>query len=167
MPKNVKEFVTNKLAIALVSIVFGALLIIMKEGALELIVRIFGALLVVYGCAFTIMYYTKKVGDSNIKVTWAIVAAIAGIYLIIRPAFFSSVVFFTIGIYLIACGLTGILDALNHRAKKIWLAALCYGIILAVLGFLILFVPNVALVLAGVGLIVYGVMEIVGGKLLK
>lgn len=168
------KFVRTKPTILLTGVVMVALgiaVLVNPIGALEVIIRIMGWILVAYALITIVplVMQGKPIQSVLTDVWFAGVAGIVGLIMGIFPNFMLTFVWTLIGIMVLATGLLDIMEAKNYRRDRSPLAtpATASGAICAALGALVIFMPllspTMAMLVGAIALIVNGVTEIIFG----
>lgn len=98
---KLRELMSNN---AILTILFGILMIFMPDSLLVTMIRIFGALVIVYG-AYCLFQFVKSTGSKKVmNIILAIVAILVGIKMMANPASVATFVPQLMGAYLLISG---------------------------------------------------------------
>ncbi len=170
MSKFLKNLVSSKIVMALLSVVLGVILLIMQGGALTLIVKATAIVCIVAGVGYAILFLLNK-NRSNTMLACSIIVLILGVLFLIRPDIIVNFFPVILGVYLIIEGLTNLLASLQHKKSKGFLIGLILAILTIVVGVYLIFragtVMNIVVIIAGISLIVNGLTDLFALKAFK
>lgn len=158
---------TNTILVGVASIILGIVLFMDPTGAAIFAVTLAGIILIVLGVVTLINYIRAGNAGSQVDFFVSLVEIIFGAVLLFWPDYFVNWLVFILGIFIIVTGVGDFSDARiasrlgsPHATVKLVLA-----IITIVLGVLVTFSPftfvDVAFTIAGVGLVINGITELV------
>lgn len=148
-------------------LLFGILVYSNPRVSLELLGTFLGVYFIIFG-VYAIFEFIAR--DNNplygLNILWGILAVIVGLLAIINPFGISTILTFTLGIYLIIVSISKIIDALKLRKYKYdgWSLILVISIILLIFGIFIIINPIVTTMeiteVAGIFIILASILEI-------
>ncbi|HIR99260.1 MAG TPA: DUF308 domain-containing protein [Candidatus Coproplasma avistercoris] len=171
MKNKLKKFFRNfdlrEGAASLMFLVLGILFIVFPEGMLKTLCYVAGALTLVWGIVRMILYFREEGGVHVYDVVILAAVMVAGILLIVAPAFVSEFITVLLGVLLILDSISKIIESrelykLNKGAE--WLTAAIIGVVCAVLGMIIIFNPfattRVLMIFVGISLLLDSVCSL-------
>ncbi len=148
-------------------LLFGILVYSNPRVSLELLGTFLGVYFIIFG-VYAIFEFIAR--DNNplygLNILWGILAVIIGLLAIINPFGISTILTFTLGIYLIIVSISKIIDALKLRKYKYdgWSLILVISIILLIFGIFIIINPIITTMeiteVAGIFIILASILEI-------
>ncbi len=170
MSKFLKNLVSSKIVMALLSVVLGVILLIVQGGALTLIVKATAIVFIGAGVGYAILFLLNK-KRSNTMLACSVIVLILGVLFLIRPDIIVNFFPVILGVYLIIEGLTNLLASLQHKKRKGFLVGLILAILTIIVGVYLIFragtVMNIVVIIAGISLIVNGLTDLFALKAFK
>jgi uncharacterized membrane protein HdeD (DUF308 family) len=138
-----RKVVRNKIIMAVMSILFGILLIMAQSQAVEFIVRFAGWILLIAAAVFCIMYFTGgEVRDPG-RLVSAAITLLFGIILVNTPQIIVNFFPVLLGIVLIISSITNIAGLLSSLIRgPFWITSLMLAFVSLVLGVVVLMNPT-------------------------
>ena len=165
MKDFVGSIVGNKLVMAIVGIVFGAMLIVMQREALDGLVYIMGAVLLVAAAVYVALYALGKQKRPSYVVS-AIVAGVAGFVFVVRPDIIVNFFPMLVGFALIISGLIDlfqVLAVLRSEGRSWGTPAVMSAVVIAAGAFMLFFpgaLVNLMVLIMGISLLVNGLFDL-------
>ena len=148
-------------------LLFGILVYSNPRVSLELLGTFLGVYFIIFG-VYAIFEFIAR--DNNplygLNILWGILAVIIGLLAIINPFGISTILTFTLGIYLIIISISKIIDAFKLRKYKYdgWALILVISIILLIFGIFIIINPIISAMeiteVTGIFIILASILEI-------
>ncbi len=151
---------------SLLLFILGIFLTFNSEGVLSSIFIFLGILASLYGIFKFIRYYQIKnqfhMEDSRVMMS-GISSIVIGILTILLASFLTNAIQIITGIWLIFSGLTKLGNASFYKVNhpKLYISELIIAILFILLGIYSIFAKNVVLVVLGVVLIIYSIIDLV------
>ncbi len=151
---------------SLLLLILGIFLTFNSEGVLSSIFIFLGILASLYGIFKFIRYYQIKnqfhMEDSRVMMS-GISSIVIGILTILLASFLTNAIQIITGIWLIFSGLTKLGNASFYKVNhpKLYISELIIAILFILLGIYSIFAKNVVLVVLGVVLIIYSIIDLV------
>lgn len=160
-----RNFMRNKIILAIASIVFGVILIVWQSSAVDALVRVLGIIMLAVGAVFIIMYAVQKERKAGLLVT-GIILAVLGAFFLARPDFIVRLFPVIMGLILVISGITDLAGAVNLPKGTAGKAGIIIvSLIIAGLGVLCMFHPgiiaDILMVFIGCVLIGNGIFDLV------
>jgi len=160
-----RNFMRNKIVLAVASIVFGIILIVWQRSALDSLVRILGIIMVAVAAVFIIMFAVQKEKKNSLIIV-GIILAIVGAFFLIKPDFIVKLFPFIMGLILVISGISDLVGALNlPKGASGKTGIVITSLVLAALGVVCMFQPgiiaNILILFIGILLLVNGVFDLV------
>lgn len=159
------SIVGNKLIMAIVGIVFGAVLVVMQKEAIDGLVSILGAILLVSAAVFVVLYALGRDKRPS-YIASAIVAGVAGFVFVALPGVIVDFFPMLMGIVLIVSGiidLAQVIAVLRHEGRS-WGTAFFMSVVVIALGVFMLFYPGAIVdfmvLIIGISLLVNGLFDL-------
>ena len=154
----------------LTSVVFaivGILLICNPEGTFKFAATILGIIFIAFGLVKIIKYFTDK-GSSdfyNYDLIYGLVAAVAGIVIIIHSGALEVLFGLIIGIWIIYSGIMRITLATKLKAMNLetWIPVLVIAILMILCGLVMIVNANAVTIAIGTIILVYAIMDLIEG----
>lgn len=162
---KIKSFLGNKIILAVLSIVFGIVLIVVRATAIDVLVKVIGIVMVVVAVVYLLLFVFSGEGRSPAQMIYAVVSLVIGIFFLARPGIVVSFFPIVFGIILVVSGAANLVEALRSPATGgSKAAAIAVSCIVLLLGAIILFnsrrAVDVYVILIGVSFLVNGILEI-------
>lgn len=163
--------IDNSIIRALFALALGLVLVLYPAMTINYMVIIIGVLFALAGLVATISYFSskKKLAEKGILSTFpleGIGSVLLGLFLIIKPEFFVNILMYVLGAILLLAGIQQII-MLSSVRKRTSVSGWFYlmPVVISMLGIVIFSFPfkmaaNM-LILIGISLLVYGVVELV------
>jgi uncharacterized membrane protein HdeD (DUF308 family) len=153
---------------ALIAIALGVVLLLWPDLSSRLLCMILGATLLIAGAGYIISYFARRsrLATLQFEIILGIVLAILGLWLLLRPDIFLSLLQFVFGAVLVIHGVIDLQAAfhLQGAGYERWWLALILALLTVVLGAVIILDPfttlNALLMLIGVALIYDGISDL-------
>lgn len=161
----VKSFLRNKIILAVLSIVLGVVLIILRGGFIDALVKVIGIVMIVVAVVFLLLFIFSGEGRSPLQIVYTVVSLIVGVFFLVKP--YVVVNFFPVvfGIILAVSGAANLVEAIRSSASggsKI--AAIAVSAVVLLIGVLIAVnyraSVDIYVALIGVAFLVNGILEI-------
>ena len=156
----IERFLRNKVIAAVLSIVFGIYLVIVRKNVVDGAIRVAGYVSIAAGVAYLLYYFFGPAKD-QVQLGYAAMLGISGLLLIWMAPAIRDVFPILAGVLLILAGVSNLTGA--RSALLPWYVRL-FPILIIVLGAVLLFNPgrtmDIVILLVGVGLILNGVNEL-------
>jgi hypothetical protein len=140
--KEVKQFSKSYILVSALYIVLGIVLLVWPSTSVQMICYGLGFSMIVLGLTYGIIFFTKDnlSGFLQMDLVIGIVCLAFGIFLLLNPTFFRSVLPFAMGIILLLGAIVKIQSSINMKRLKFgrWYIVLICAILLIVLGVLLL-----------------------------
>lgn len=156
---------------SLCALVIGVLLVAWPDVAVTYLVITIGALFLIPGLfgIFSYFYVRRKMRQENVRVIFPVVAlgsAFLGLWLILTPAFFVTILMYVLGVLLLLGGLnqlSGLLVARRYFAVP--LVMYFIPVLIVASGLVVLFNPfeaaMIPFIMLGISFIVYSLTDVV------
>ncbi len=153
---------TNSLVMGLFLIILGLVAIVMKGGAVQILIVIAGLLLLVIGALA--VYYSFK--DKGQEFVIGVVQVVIGIVLIVGAGLLTTIAMYILGIALIILGAVSLLDILKSKDFKGNIIPIIVGAVMVIAGILALVNPagmiDTIMLVIGILVVISGLLEVVG-----
>lgn len=154
---------------ALITIALGVVLLLWPDLSVRLLCMLLGAALLITGVGYIISYFARrsKLSAFQFEIILGIVLAILGLWLILKPDIFISLLQFVFGAVLVIHGIVDLQASfhLQGAGYEKWWVALILSLLTVVLGAVIIFNPfgtmAALLILIGISLIFDGLSDLV------
>ncbi len=141
---------TNFLVDAIILVVVGLILIFLPGTTLSVLTKAIGVILLVAGIVSVVTGLIKK--DQNLvarnsSLGAGLIVAVVGIWIIVNPTFFESIIPVIAGVIILFSGLINLGQAISLGSNKYanWWIALILAVVTIILGSFLLFRPVLAL----------------------
>ena len=156
----IQRFLRNKVIAAVLSILFGIYLVIVRKNVVDGVIRMAGYASLAAGVAY-LLYYLFGPAKDQVQIGYAAMLGISGLLLIWLAPAIRDIFPILAGVVLILAGVSNLTGA--RSALLPWYVRL-FPILIIALGAVILFNPgktvDIVVLLIGVGLILNGVNEL-------
>ncbi|MBO4584732.1 MAG: DUF308 domain-containing protein [Clostridia bacterium] len=162
--KIIAGFKWERIAAAVLSIIIGILFIALPETSANVLCIISGIVLVLIGVVAAVSSFTEGAVLGRYSLMLGIALALAGTLCILRPTMVTGILCAIFGIIIAVDGAITFIDAIDCARAKLqeWRILMLISLVSMALGAVIMFVESSAImVLAGVFLIIEGVIDIV------
>ena len=165
---RIRKIKANKITAAVLSVVFGVILMIWSGAAITVAFKIFGAVLAVGGIVAVISFLVSH-DNSSLGLTsliGGVVIIVLGAWIFMKPEGLASLFPIIIGIIVIVSGISDIGEAIrmNKTSYSRWYGSLIIGIVMIALGLVLILKPlgvaNVIVKMIGIVLILNGVSDL-------
>jgi len=159
-----RDLAQNKLVVAIASIVFGFVLVIMQTAALDWVISTLGKLLLICAAVYAIMYAVgSEKRRSNLVL--AVVLGLVGLFLAVNPRAIVNIFPTLVGIVLVVNGVANFLHSRAFvPAGSSWTTPMVLSVAVAALGLVMILAPgliiDVLMLFMGIALIVNGVGDL-------
>lgn len=173
MREFLQKMVRNKLIMAVISIIFGIVLIAGKGSAVAAIIRVLGVLLLIGGVVYLITYLAGKVNKGNPStLASAILFILVALIFIAAPHWLIDLFPILMGLVLIISSIFNISAALSAPVHTgLFTGSLVLSILSLILGFVAVLHPaamaNVLIAFIGVTYLINGVSDLIAISLMK
>lgn len=129
----------DPLATAILMLLIGIVMIVLRSGAVSVLVVFAGVMLMVYGSSAASRGIRSKDGGADLAV--GLLAAIVGLLLVIATGQMTSILIILVGVFLIVLGAMAIVSNLDagERRKR---TAIVVGALMAVIGLILILYPG-------------------------
>lgn len=142
---EVKEFRKSYILISALYVALGIVLLAWPLASVRLICNGLGFIMIVLGVTYGIIYFTKDnlSGFLQMDLVIGIVCLAFGIFILLNPAFFASVLPFAMGIILLLGAVVKLQSAFNMKKLHFekWYLALVCALVIVILGIILLCNP--------------------------
>lgn len=152
------------------AIALGLLLVFWPETAINYLVITIGILFLIPGMISVITYFTRKkeAGDNSIFPVAGIGSMLFGIWLMIMPGFFVTILMYVLGLILVFGGIQQIVSLASARKwYKVSMGYYIIPVLILIAGLIVLLNPftvaSGAFIMLGISSIVYGITELFNG----
>jgi uncharacterized membrane protein HdeD (DUF308 family) len=140
--KEVKQFSKSYILVSALYIVLGIVLLAWPTTSVQMICYGLGLAMIVMGLTYGIIFFTKEnlSGFLQMDLVIGIVCLASGIFLLLNPTFFQSILPFAMGIVLLLGAIVKIQSSINMKRLKFgkWYLVLICALLLIVLGIILL-----------------------------
>ena len=172
MKSEIKNMFVSSLISSCVMLVMGLILFINPESTIALISYIFGGILVIVGANALINYYMRKQQISTFELIYGVLGIVGGLILILNPRAIASLIPLVLGIWITISSLGKLKyiwdNAMKDRKGTI---SLVITIIMLILGILLIFKPfdgaKMIAQMVGLFLVIYSILDIVQSFMIK
>lgn len=165
MQDFMKKFLSNQIVLAVLSIIFGLVLIIGRSSAVAFLVQVLGWMLIIAGVVNVILYIARKYDRNPSQIATAVLLFIFGIFFVAWPNAVVSIFPIIMGLVLIFSSVTniaGIAGAPLHGGA--WGFSLVMAILSLILGIVVLIHPiataNVLYLFIGITYLINGISDL-------
>ena len=147
----------------MLAIIIGILFIALPETSANVLCTISGIMLAAVGAVSLVAAFSGPGTDKH-SLILGIALMLAGVFCIVRPASVMSILAAIFGIFIVIDGTITLIDAIDCAKAKIegWFVIMLISLVSIALGAVVMFVgSNTLMYIAGIGLIVEGVLVIV------
>ena len=169
MDYRIRQLLNSKLVPALLSIVLGAVIIIARRAAVDLLVKIVGGVVIAAAIGFIVIYLTrpdKEAGNLTMVLVSAGAAVLIGILIFTFAESIVNIFPILMGVYLILNGLSHLTAGYADPENRI--IAVILGVLVIALGVLIVvqpsFLVDTIMIFIGGAFIVNGVSDLLMEK---
>ena len=162
--KEVRKIKLDRIITAVLAIIIGVLFIVFNNESANVLCIVSGVILVLFGVVTAVSSFSNGAMLGRYSLMLGIALALAGFLCILRPSMVIGILSAIFGIIIAVDGAITFIDAVDcARAKmKEWFILMLISFASMALGIVIMFVESTAImVLAGVFLIIEGVIDIV------
>lgn len=129
----------DPLATAILMLLIGIVMIVLRVGAVSILVVFAGVMLMVYGSSAVSKGIRSKDGGTDLAI--GLLAAIVGLLLVLATGRMTSILIILVGVFLIVLGILAIVSNLDAGGRR-KMTSLVVGILMAVIGLLLILYPG-------------------------
>lgn len=142
---NTKDHNKQLSLLSIAYIIVGIILILWPGTAVKAVCYVISAILIIYGAYRIIRYFRSNVAEryNQFDLAIGIIAAVIGIFILIRPYLFASILPFVIGLCILVDSILKFQNALDLKKSGMnrWQLPMIISIITAVLGVILIINP--------------------------
>lgn len=168
LKKSARRALTEKITASILLIVFGVILLVYTDAAVEIAVKILGAFFVISGAVLIVNFLMDRSGWRSVaNVVLGTILIILGVWIFMKPQYLVAAFGIIAGAIIAANGVIDIKDTITivKKGNKKWYIPLIIGLAAIALGLLCIFKPwgisNIIVTFVGVIMIMTGVTDLV------
>lgn len=168
LKKSAKRALTEKITASILLIVFGVILLVYTDAAVEIAVKILGVFFVICGAVLIVNFLMDRSGWRSVaNVVLGTILIILGVWIFVRPQYLVAAFGIIAGAIIAANGVIDIKESvmIAKKGNKKWYVSLIIGLIAIALGLICIFKPwgvsNIIVTFVGVIMILTGVTDLV------